>query len=47
MINSNEYRDLIDPMLEAEIGPIWVDLDIYGTFFGSIAGLDEADQAVF
>ncbi|KAK5999082.1 Glucose N-acetyltransferase 1 [Cladobotryum mycophilum] len=47
VVNSSELREFMDPMLQAELGDIWFDLDIYGTFFESVAGLKEAADIVF
>lgn len=47
VVNSSETRDSMDPLLQTELGPFWVDLDIYDTFFGSIVGLKEAVKDVF
>ncbi|KAL7917980.1 hypothetical protein ACQKWADRAFT_316935 [Trichoderma austrokoningii] len=47
VVNSSEYRKHMDPLLQAELGPFWVDLDIYNTFFGSVAGLKELAEALF
>lgn len=47
VINSSEHRNFMDLLLQQELGPFWVDLDIYTTFFGSIGGLKEVAEAVF
>ncbi|KAI5861527.1 hypothetical protein GGS23DRAFT_575496 [Durotheca rogersii] len=47
VVNNPEYRKFMDHVLQEELGPIWVDLDIYGTFFGAVVGLDEAAKEVF
>lgn len=46
--NSSEYRQDVDRVLKLELGPLYVGLRHFRkTFFGSVAGLEAASEAVF
>ncbi len=45
--NSSEHRKYVDVVLKEEIGPIYVGLcNFHETFFGDVAGLETASEAV-
>ncbi|KAI1474459.1 hypothetical protein F4774DRAFT_422336 [Daldinia eschscholtzii] len=47
-VNSCEYRKYVDAVLKEELGLMYVGLlNFYETYFGGIAGLDTAAEAIF
>ncbi|KAI1475699.1 hypothetical protein F4774DRAFT_421343 [Daldinia eschscholtzii] len=47
-VNSCEYRKYVEAVLKEELGPMHVGLpNFYETYFGGIAGLDTAAEAIF
>lgn len=48
IVNSSERRIQVDKVLKEELGPMYVDVpDFSEAFFGQVAGLGPAAQAVF
>ncbi|KAK6950139.1 hypothetical protein Daesc_008465 [Daldinia eschscholtzii] len=46
--NSSEQRQDVDQVLKSELGPLYVGLPNFRkTYFGNVAGLEEASEAVF
>lgn len=46
--NSSEHRKYVDVILKMELGPMYVGLrDFHEAFFGRVAGLETASEAVF
>lgn len=46
--NSSEYRQDVDRVLKLELGPLFVGLpEFRKTYFGRVAGLETASEAVF
>ncbi|KAI5928218.1 hypothetical protein F4810DRAFT_719865 [Camillea tinctor] len=47
-VNSSEHRKYVDDVIKEELGPLYVGLrNFHETFFGRVAGLDIAANAVF
>jgi hypothetical protein len=46
--NSSEFRQYVDPILKLELGPLYVGVRrLRETYFGGVAGLETASEAVF